>query len=338
MNVRGGAERKVFLLYQFLKTQGHTVKIITFDYDKENTFSKHLDYHDVIIIDRSNFIRQVIFKLGIRRWDVLICSNYPANIYSYFIPARRKIFVCNEVALVRWLDLGNRVSKLKRFIDKLSIKQFNSVVANSMNTAGEIKKHYALEPKIVYSGLEMQYMADLSEQKIPHLIEKNFYFTLSRASYDKNISFLPKVLKYMAEHCIGTVMVFAGSGPDKEYLETLEIEYDNFIYLGKISEGEKKWLLGNCRKFLFLPKNEPLGVTVLEALFYGATVIAFNKGGPKEILLPFKEYLVDTESNYLYALISEAKRYEKNNVESWLNERFNADNMCAKIIGELCQK
>ena len=334
MNVKGGAERKMFLIYHYLKKRGNTVNLITFDYDSKETFSEGIDANDIILVNRSYFLKQFIVKLGYQKWGTLICSNYPANIYSFFIRARRKIFVCNEVALKRWLELGNSVSKLKTFIDKLSAKQFDNVVANSKNTAREIKNYYVLEPKIVYSGLEMQHMKGLPGRKIPDLEDKEFYFTLSRASFDKNISFLPKLLKHISEHRHDIVMVFAGTGPDQKYLENLEIEYNNFIFLGNVSESEKKWLFTNCRKFLFLPKNEPLGVTLLEALYYGAEIISYNKGGPKEILLPFQEYLVDTEEIYLEALSSTSPLYQRSDIERWLMENFSADNMCANILGE----
>jgi glycosyltransferase involved in cell wall biosynthesis len=334
MNVKGGAERKMFLIYHYLKKQGKIVKIITFDYEVEKTFSEGIDANDIILINRNLFLNELIFKLRYQKWGTLICSNYPANIYSLCIRARRKIFVCNEVALKRWSELGNSVSKLKTFIDKMSVKQFDDVVANSKNTAREIRNYYVLEPKIVYSGLEMQYMEGLRGKKIPDLEDKEFYFTLSRASFDKNISFLPKLLQHISEHHRNIIMVFAGTGPDQKYLENLEIEHNNFIFLGNVSESEKKWLLTNCRKFLFLPKNEPLGVTLLEALYYGAEIISYNKGGPKEILLPFKEYLVDTEETYFEALSPTSPLYLRSDIESWLVKNFSADNMCANIVGE----
>lgn len=325
LSYRGGAERKILLLCNALIDKGHDVMFITFDVDVSRTFEELLPKpQNVKVIKRNVFLIFTLFIL--RKYQILYVSNYPANIFSIFIRASKKIWICNEVALIRSQEMNWKVPKWKILIDKLSVSQFNKCIVNSNHSRKQFIKYYDMSANVVYSGFDVKLLSKLKPIPVKILENKDFILVLTRISHDKNLKFLEDILKFIKAKNPNIFVVLAGTGPDQDFVNNLKLRYNSLIYLGHVSEGEKKWLYRNCNVFSFLPDNEPLGVTIIEALLFDTRIVAFNSGGPKEILEPFPDYLVQDNEEFLTKMLN-SKKYLSTDKKNWVNKKFSLSSM-----------
>jgi len=306
MAFRGGAERKILLLVNHLISKGHDVTLYVLKLKSDQTFKNLLPSNDRIKILKIDIFTPLRLLI-INRYDTLYVSNYPANLVSIFLRAKEKIWICNEVALFRSMENGWKVPKYKIIIDRLSVRQFDRCIVNSINTQKYFQNYYKSKSSVIYSGFNIDELLNLESKKIDIPTGFPFIFILSRISYDKNIYELKYILDYIKKKNKLINVIVAGEGPNKDFLLELAIQYDNLKYIGAVSEEEKKWLYMNCEVFAFLPKNEPLGVTIVEALIFGARIVSYNSGGPCEILKDFPSYLADTSLEYLDLLLDGEK-------------------------------
>ena len=82
-------------------------------------------------------------------------------------------------------------------------------------------------------------------------------------------------------------------------------------------------------KALFLPSNEPFGVTLIESIYFNTPVIAFNKGGPKEIIINGKNgILCDDDNKYINSIINfDDYKFDVSFFKPYVEEKFLIDRM-----------
>lgn len=302
LNLRGGAERKLLLICKALLDKGFCVTLFVKIYEKEKTFSELIDPRLCIRqISSQNSIFWVIktyWALRKQHWDLLISSNFPAHLALLPIQGK-KAWICNEVAaLKRKVPLYIRPLL---YWERFSAKAFDCVIANSKATAEEIADYYGVCAKVIYSGIILEEFnpKEAIRKEISQL--KSYILVLSRIEMHKNLKFLESICSRFPNRQI----VVAGTGEDSSFIENLAKKHPHLLYLGGVSPNEKNFLYQSCALFAFLPKNEPLGVTVMEALAANRPVVAFASGGPLETLLDGQNgFLCHTEQAFLQAMDS----------------------------------
>ena len=87
-------------------------------------------------------------------------------------------------------------------------------------------------------------------------------------------------------------LIISGLIQDKEYFEQKVkpfINDNNIVYVGNSGPDERNQLLGGALALLHpISFEEPFGLSVVEAMFCGTPVIAFNRGSMPEIILDRK--------------------------------------------------
>lgn len=100
-------------------------------------------------------------------------------------------------------------------------------------------------------------------------------------------------------------LLIAGIIQDEKYFEEKVKPYinnDDIIYLGSAGPEKRNELLGNALALLHpISFNEPFGLSVVEAMFCGTPVIAFNRGSMPELI-------EDTKTGFIVSDIDEAVR------------------------------
>ena len=126
---------------------------------------------------------------------------------------------------------------------------------------------------------------NLVQEEIPaissNLSPKSFYFTLGSLQKRKNLKW---IADYAAKHPkeLFAISGKAVSGFVSEDLEALK-HLSNVILLGYITDGQVKWLMKNCKAFLFPSYYEGFGIPPLEALSVGAKIIVGKAASLPEI-------------------------------------------------------
>ena len=120
-------------------------------------------------------------------------------------------------------------------------------------------------------------LPELSEQ----LKSKSFYFTLGSLQKRKNLKW---IVEYASKHPkeIFAISGKAVSGFVSNDLASLQ-QLSNVILLGYVTDGQVKWLMKNCKAFIFPSYYEGFGIPPLEALSVGAKIVVGKAASLPEI-------------------------------------------------------
>ncbi|MCX6811736.1 MAG: glycosyltransferase [Candidatus Berkelbacteria bacterium] len=138
------------------------------------------------------------------------------------------------------------------------------IIANSKNVAQRIKKYYRRKSHVIYPGTDLDKF-ELGEKK------EDFYLIVSRLSKYKKVD-----LAIRACNKLKKKLIIIGEGSDREYLKNIaghSVEFKGFL-----PDKEVRKYYQKAKAFLF-PAEEDFGLTPVEAMASGTSVIAYKKGG-----------------------------------------------------------
>lgn len=162
---------------------------------------------------------------------------------------------------------------------------------------------------------------------------------VGRISREKGVLELPSIYKKAKEVRKNIRIVIVGKGPD---LEQLKVEIPDGIFIDWIEQAKLPAIYSSADVLLLPSKFDTFCNVVLEALSCGLPVIAYNKKGPKDIVLNNQcGYLVNTASEmtekieeflssdsvelFKKAAIERSKKYDANLIINNLLESIGMD-------------
>ncbi len=146
-------------------------------------------------------------------------------------------------------------------------------IANSSEVQKRIKQFYNRNSTVIHPPVDVNRFA-------PSRVRGDHYVALGRQVYYKRID-----LAVQAATELGVPLKVFGNGSEHKRLvemagPTVEFYTDRF---GDASDEAVTEALNTARGFIF-PNEEDFGIVQVEALAAGAPVIAYNKGGVKDIV------------------------------------------------------
>lgn len=156
-----------------------------------------------------------------------------------------------------------------RVWDQLAAQRVDYFVANSRFVAQRIKKYYGRESKVIYPPVPTRNFSAVTDLG-------DYYLVVSRLRPYKRVD-----LAIKAFNKLGIPLKIIGVG--EQYDDLTKIAKSNIEFLGAVSEQEKAYYLSRAKALIF-PQEEDFGITAVESLASGRPVIAFAKGGSKEII------------------------------------------------------
>lgn len=265
-------------------------------------------YKDSIELLNLFFLHKKIAKdILERKYDILLV-NASVYIEAPFIlrfPNKNKVFYCHDsnyrlvyellLQKIKNIDKMRSVyERLNRFIrkslDLKNITSSDSLIASSMFEHNIIKKTYKLPSTIIQYGIDTKFFK-------PADIKKEYDLLFLGTTHElEGYPTLLKILKLLPKHIKPKIIL-----GDIEYI------------------SDRKELLSLYQKskiVLSLSKNEPFGLTPLEAMACGVPVIAVNEGGYKETVKnDYNGFLVKRDPKILTSkilqLLSDQKLYKQ---------------------------
>lgn len=166
-------------------------------------------------------------------------------------------------------------------------------IAISSEVKKRIKKYYKRDSVIIFPPLP----------KIKSSKRKNkgeYYLMVSRLS---NFSYYKKVdLAIETFNKLGWRLKIVGSGPLKNTLKKKANK--NIEFVGELTDQELAYYYENCKALVF-PGFEDFGLVMAEAQSFGKPVIAYSKGGARDIVIDGKTgtlFNKQTASSFVEAL------------------------------------
>lgn len=166
------------------------------------------------------------------------------------------------------LAIGRIVMSYLRVWDFQAADRPDVLLANSTYTQARVAKYYRKEAEVVYPPV-----APLLEVK-PQ--ERSHFLVVARLTRSKKIE--PVVQAFSK---LGLPLAIAGDGPEKARLQ--KQASDNVRFLGAVTDEQLAQLYAGARA-LILPSEEDFGLVAAEALAAGVPVIAYGRGGVREIV------------------------------------------------------
>lgn len=136
-------------------------------------------------------------------------------------------------------------------------------------------------------------------------------------------------------------LIISGLIQDQEYFKQKVEPYINdtdIIYVGNSGPDMRNKLLGGACALLHpINFDEPFGLSVVEAMFCGTPVIAFNRGSMPELILDGKTgFLVNNIEEALEA-VSDIKMIDRKDCREWATSKFSQQKMVEGYL-EVYQK
>jgi glycosyltransferase involved in cell wall biosynthesis len=309
--VKSGLERTLMELH---RRSRHRWTILTSHYDREGTYPELaemgvVELARVPVRRRYGAVLRAAATIGSTRLDL---SSYDALVVSCdglgslltfrnhalptvclcFTPLRA---VYDEEYRARHLarlgparPLGLAFEAGYRWIDRLAWKRYDHVFCIS-ETVRERVVRGGLYPA---ERIEIAYAGITGERIRPSGTFEPFFFLPGRIMWTKNLELGIRAFQaFKARTGSPFELVIAGmvdgkSGPYLATLRTLIGDDPSIRIIQDVSDSRMDELYDRCHAVLFTSFNEDQGLTPLEGAAHGKPVIAVNRGGPRETVLP----------------------------------------------------
>lgn len=178
---------------------------------------------------------------------------------------------------LNWLaKLGLRilVNPLKRW-DRHAAKQPDFMIANSTHTQAMIKKYYRRDSTIVFPPVDVDRFKPTGRAEPRH-----GFVIAGRQSPYKRVD-----LAVQACNELKVPLVVIGNGPEHKRLEKLAER--NVTFLTAVNDFDIVSHFQTSLGFI-MPNMDDFGIVAVEALAAGTPVVAYNKGGSQDYIIPNK--------------------------------------------------
>lgn len=291
----------IFTLYsesKIIKTEHHTIKIITALPQRANTLFLWCRMHKVPVLSRLFDYRNLMFF-------------YPSlmKILSYKIRKRKPDYItissfaiAKNITPVSWVPMmlylhspmqyirthydeykekltGIKGTLFKRIVPKLrkrdlKFTKFDKVFANSKYTANEAEKLYGMKNIIIkYPHIPNKFFIP-AVQEIP----QEYYLYVGRL-----VTFVreaDKIIKLCNELKVPLIMM--GSWPDEAYLKS--IAGPSIIFIGWVTDIDEKIKIISQAKWLMNLTKESYGIGTVEAMLLGVPIFGYNEWATTELV------------------------------------------------------
>jgi glycosyltransferase involved in cell wall biosynthesis len=218
-------------------------------------------------------------------------------------------------AYARWL-----LHRL-RLWDHASAARPDAILANSHYIAERIRKVWRREAEVLHPPVDTDAFTPVAEKQ-------NFYLIASRMVPYKRVDLAAAAFRRMP----GRTLVIVGDGPQMAAVRQAAGDAANITFRGHVARAELVALMQTARACLHIAE-EDFGIAMVEAQACGTPILAFGRGGSRDIVRTPEES--ETPTGLLFAeqtaeaLIDTVERFEGMGVFSADACRANAERFSA---------
>ena len=290
---RGGVEKNLFLITEFLSERLPNICLITSNFKDKKKFSKKIKIYTPpknYLNFKNRLLRNIIctiilLRLILKKKQFSLLS-FNANIFATIIA---KIFSINIIVRINTSHKKWSTNFFKRSIFKFFLKYPDEVIVNSRELKKEIDKEFNVNSECIYNPLnKSEILKSIKTKKNMFGVDKKILKILfigrlvnqkDPFTFIKAIRNIPKNIKYKS--------FIVGSGHLKEEILKFIRENnlsDKLIHIDYTRKAMQ--YLNQCDLFILSSKFEGLPNVLLEAQLLKKFIISTNcPTGPKEILL-----------------------------------------------------
>lgn len=310
----GGISENVYNTAVRLRNAGHTVKIITSHLDDGQNGST--PENDVIRIGRSTSVysngslaRLTLGKhlsgelkaiFDEEKFDLLHLHSPLAPTLPMFAVLAAN---CPSVGTFHtYFDTSIWYSLLKRAVQKKLIDRLSGQIAVSQSCIDALKRFFRINARIIPNGVDVfQFSPDVP--KLPQFNDgkQNLLF-LGRLDPRNGLGLMIHAFKIVRTQMSDVRLIIVGDGPLRTYYETLVPDKlrDDIYLVGPILEERGRYY-SSCDIFCSPVGKASFGITLLEAMAAGKSIVAIDNCGYRELLSPKEGLLVPSRNPKAFA-------------------------------------
>jgi glycosyltransferase involved in cell wall biosynthesis len=237
--------------------------------------------YDLVISSESGPAKGVLVPSGARH--ICYCHTPMRYLWDLY-PAYVREWTRSRIKRVLMAPLTNYL----RLWDFASAARVDEFIANSENVRRRIRRTYRRESSVIYPPVAVDTFYTKPAE--------DYYLIVSELVSYKHIDYAVRLFTRT-----GRQLRIAGNGPEYRHLRAQAGPSVEFC--GRVSDPELRELYARCRAFL-MPGEEDFGITAVEALASGKSIIALGRGGVLESAPPGGGWFYDepTEDNLADAL------------------------------------
>lgn len=248
---------------------------------------------------------------------------------NYF-PATSKAKIVLTVHDLNVLHEQKPAAKKKKFLRSLQrkLERADAITVISEYVKQDLLKHTQITGKkihVIHNGCTIDATLQLS---LPSLLPTApFFFTIGTIIDKKNFHVLPGLLVNNDYQLVIAGIVQSENYKKKilQVAKRLGVE-DRLIFTGGIQESEKYWYMQNCAAFAFPSLSEGFGLPVIEAMYFGKTVLLSGATCLPEIGGPHAYYFDNFEPAHMthlaFGAMKDVRVNNKSKVISQWTKRF----------------
>lgn len=166
-------------------------------------------------------------------------------------------------------------------------------------------------------GAEIPVTSDLENSRAKLGLAENdrIILTVNRLHPRKRVDLLIQAMPMVLAKIPNAKAIIVGSGPEENRLNALVKNSglnNSILFAGFVSQEKITAYYATCDIYVHLAKQEPFGLTVIEAQAFGKPVISVAEGGPKENVLDGETgFLIDADVVTLSERIIQLLRDDK---------------------------
>ena len=290
----GGVETTNINLSETLIKFGYEVDLLTNDYQRVNK-SKYSNNIKSLRKSKMLFCLLPLIKyINNTKPDLIICSQFYANIIVLLACLisgyKNKIILCERVPVFENLKKISIIKKnVIKFLIKRLYKKADKIVCNSYGTKNDLNKVTDVNNSVViYNPVLGDSILNQSKSTVNDFIfdkKTKYLITVSRIAEERNVIELINIFNSLSNKK-NIKLLIIGDGPllneCKSRVKQLNLE-NKIHFLGYKSNPYK--YLSKSHIYLSTAKWEGMGNSIIEALFFGLYVIAYDSpGGVSEML------------------------------------------------------
>jgi len=269
-------------------------KIYTTLYQKKPGFYEELQ--NLVVPTRITFAKFEKLRIIEMLTRSIIRQDIDADFHVYSLLPPRLEAIKGDIPFLyyahQYTTFGVPSYKLQKLIHLYFIGS-RRIIANSKHVLKRLKSLYGCRPReVLYPPVRLENFYNKPSEE--------FYLTVGRLERWKRID-----LQILAFRKTEEKLFIVGDGPDKVRLEGLANKIGaNVNFLGRVTDRELRDIYSRCKAFIFSSRDEPLGLTPVEALASGKPIICINEGGPLEYLQPGENSVIFRDVNELRMIVN----------------------------------